>query len=291
MRAFLIGLVCLAALAVGIAVAAVTARHSLELGRLWEFTSAVIDWVAPRPPSPDEPGWQDGTWTPPKEIPAKANWTWHTNDGRTYEQVVITDVNSTEVTINHSLGIAHVPLDMLPVEVQRELDYTPNSTGNPATPGGLTRMAAMLNGKLIDLRGQPVATPGPSVKYYAIYYSAGWYPPCRAFTPSLVDWYRKFKPFHHDFELVFVSEDKNELKMYEYMQEMNMPWPAVRYADLPRSPGGFRGPDIQQFAHDSIPDLVLVDSTGKVLADSFAGIKNLGPQSVVDYMNDKLSLN
>jgi hypothetical protein len=80
----------------------------------------------------------------------------------------------------------------------------------------------------------------------------------------------------------------NEPAMAGYMTEMQMPWPAVNYAELPRSNGTFRGPGIQQFANSGIPDLVLVDSSGKVLADSFNGGTYLGPESVIDYMNNNL---
>jgi hypothetical protein len=70
-----------------------------------------------------------------------------------------------------------------------------------------------------------------------------------------------------------------------------MPWPAVRYADLPRLSGTLRGPDIQQYVGSGIPDLVLVDSSGKVLADSFEGSNDVGPQTVITYMNDNLGMN
>ena len=53
-----------------------------------------------------------------------------------------------------------------------------------------------------------------SKKYVAFYYSAHWCPPCRAFTPELSKFYDKVKKKHgDDFELVFVSSDKNEKAM------------------------------------------------------------------------------
>ena len=239
-------------------------------------------------PVPDE---QASGWTPPQDIPAQPNWTWHTNDGKTYQNVVITSISPTSVTITHSVGIAHIPLDSLPADVQHLLHYHPAGGNAALAPASLSPVAALLNNKLVDAGGQPVPTPGPSIKYYAIYYSASWCPPCHAFTPLLVDWYRKFKPYHHNFELIFVSEDRSETDMYNYMQQMQMPWPAVKYSDLPRQAGTFRGPDIQQFAGAGIPDLVLVDSAGVVLSDSFDGSTYVGPQAVIDYMNDKLGMN
>ncbi len=207
-------------------------------------------------------------------------------DGTTYENVAITQFGQSEVTFTHSLGVAHVSLDSLPADVQRELQYTPSTPA--AAPETLTPIAAMLKDKLVDATGQDVPTPGPSIKYYAIYYSASWCMPCHVFTPTLVDWYRTFKPSHPDLEVIFVSEDQTEAAMLSYMTQMQMPWPAVKYSELPRTNGTFRGPDIQQFASTGIPDLVLVDASGKVLADSFDGTTYLGPQSVVAYMNNNL---
>ncbi len=286
MRAVLNVFICAAALAGGAALGALVARHPLEVAQAWNISSAYFGWAAAASTDVDA---SPGGWKPPTDLPAQPNWTWRTSDGRTYRDVVITGISPTEVTITHSLGIAHVALDSLPSDVQAALKYVPDM--GTAAPSSLTPVAAMLNNKLINAAGEAIPTPGPAIKYYAIYYSAAWCPPCHAFTPTLVEWYQKFKPFHHDFELIFVSEDQSEMDMYTYMREMKMPWPAVRYAELPRNNGSFRGPDIERFANDGIPDLVLVDSSGDVLADSYNGANYAGPQAVIDYMNDKLGMN
>jgi len=95
-------------------------------------------------------------------------------------------------------------------------------------------------------------------KYIAIYYSAHWCPPCRAFTPKLVEWYNEFKPKHKDFELVFASSDKDEAAMLEYMTEMKMPWPAIRFSEKKES-------GVDEYAADGIPYLVLLNAEGKNL--------------------------
>jgi hypothetical protein len=46
--------------------------------------------------------------------------------------------------------------------------------------------------------------------------------------------------------------------MLEYMTEMKMPWPAVRY-DQKKASG------VEKFASDGIPYLVLIDEKGKDL--------------------------
>ncbi|MRC56868.1 redoxin domain-containing protein, partial [Bacillus thuringiensis] len=66
-------------------------------------------------------------------------------------------------------------------------------------------------------------------KYIGLYFSAHWCPPCRAFTPQLVDFYKKFKssPRGDQLEIIFVSFDRSEGNFKSYFAEM--PWLAVPY--------------------------------------------------------------
>ena len=115
------------------------------------------------------------------------------------------------------------------------------------------RLIQVTNGKKGDYK-----KPSTSPKYVAIYYSAHWCPPCRAFTPKLVEWYKEFKPKHEDFELVFASSDKSEEAQIEYMKETGMPWPAMKF-------GTSKGPEVGKYAASGIPYLVLIDQNGKDL--------------------------
>ena len=115
------------------------------------------------------------------------------------------------------------------------------------------------------------------VRYWAFYYSASWCPPCRAFTPDLVSFYRDFKPSHPDFELIFVNEDRSEDDMLNYMKSDSMPWPAVWYADI-------ENPDLEakKYCGEGIPCLVLVDADGQVLSDTFQSGQYTDPHHVID---------
>ena len=129
------------------------------------------------------------------------------------------------------------------------------------TSAGRADFFSELEPKLISAKGEkavPFKKEGASPKYTAIYYSAHWCPPCRAFTPKLVKWYNGFQPKHKDFQLVFVSSDKDEAAMLGYMAEMKMPWPAVKFGEKKETSVG-------KFAADGIPDLVLLDEKGKDL--------------------------
>ncbi len=98
---------------------------------------------------------------------------------------------------------------------------------------GAQTIAKELPGKLVVLNGR---ITGPSnnpavgqAKYIALYYGAGWCGPCHKFTPDLVAFYNEMKPKCPDFEVVFVSRDSSAAEMDNYMAEMKMPWPALRY--------------------------------------------------------------
>ena len=106
-----------------------------------------------------------------------------------------------------------------------------------------------------DLTG-PVVEGSP--KYTALYFSAHWCPPCRMFTPKLVEWYNSFKPKHPEFELVFVSSDRDQAAMEEYIKGDNMPWPAVKFDQA-------QSETFQKFGSSGIPYLVLIDSEGNAV--------------------------
>ena len=65
-----------------------------------------------------------------------------------------------------------------------------------------------------------------------LYFSAHWCPPCRDFTPVLVEFYNRFKKSAAAYclvDIVFVSSDHDEESFIEYLKEM--PWPAIPYND------------------------------------------------------------
>ena len=135
--------------------------------------------------------------------------------------------------------------------------------------GNLVRVK---NGNLVPLDESELAQK----KIYGLYFSAHWCGPCRKFTPTLVEYYNKIVGEHPEFEVIFVSSDKSGDAMGTYMSEAGMPWPAVEFSKLANVP------TLKKYAGDGIPDLVIVDTTGKVLADSYVRGKYVGPQRVLD---------
>ena len=112
-------------------------------------------------------------------------------------------------------------------------------------------------------------------KLIALYFSAHWCAPCRSFTPALVDFYNRVAQQHPEFEIIFVSCDRSDFAMQQYMREAKMPWPAIDFARVREKDA------IKKYCGSGIPCLVLLDSTGKVLSDTYAGTEYLGPQKVL----------
>src|SRR2546430_7203524 len=135
--------------------------------------------------------------------------------------------------------------------------------------GNLVRLQ---NGNLVSCYDEELA----SKQIYGLYFSAHWCGPCRKFTPQLVAYYNQVTHDHPEFEIIFVSADKSADGMATYMRESGMPWPAIDYDKLANVPA------LQKYAGKGIPDLVIVDAGGKVLADSYVSGKYVGPARVLD---------
>jgi len=76
---------------------------------------------------------------------------------------------------------------------------------------------------------------GSSAKHVlGLYFAANWCPPCREFTPLLVEFYNRFRKTGSTYclvDIIFVSSDVDEESYLEYLKKM--PWPAMPYNDRP----------------------------------------------------------
>lgn len=115
--------------------------------------------------------------------------------------------------------------------------------------------------QLIDAKGKTVDTKTAlEGKIVAVYFSASWCGPCRGFTPQLVQFHKRVA--RRGLEVVFVSSDRNENDMMNYMKKDSMPWLAVPFKDpavakLKRM-GKVRG----------IPQLMILDPSGKIISQN-----------------------
>lgn len=115
----------------------------------------------------------------------------------------------------------------------------------------------LFGAELTNARGEKIAVAQLQGKTVGLYFSAHWCPPCRRFTPQLVECRQQLagKPF----EIVFVSHDREEAAMRDYMTGAKMPWLAVPFA------GGRRRQLAEQFGVRSIPTLIILDAKGQTV--------------------------
>ena len=92
-------------------------------------------------------------------------------------------------------------------------------------------LETLFGSHLIRQNGEKVALSSVCGKdrVLGIYFSAEWCPPCKGFTPKLVDFYNKLKGKETNlkFEIVFVSWDKDEASFKDYFG--GMPWLALPF--------------------------------------------------------------
>ena len=116
--------------------------------------------------------------------------------------------------------------------------------------------------ELLTDKGQKADLAELNGKIIALYFSASWCPPCRAFTPLLVDLAKKLQAQEKPFAIVLVGCDQTQQKALDYMKSHKMTGYLVPpEADSNRSLG-------KRYHVSGIPYLVIVDDTGKTLDSS-----------------------
>jgi len=149
-------------------------------------------------------------------------------------------------------------------ESAARLDQAPaaDAGGGAADAGGESVFDEVLDGNLVLLDGKAVkrhTLEAKPAKYYIFYYSAAWCPPCQAYTPQLVKFYNDNK--NANFEIVFVSSDRDKKSMEKYMEDKSMPWPAIDHSKVDR----FR----KKFDHgvSGIPSVIVCELDGTMVGN------------------------
>jgi len=157
----------------------------------------------------------------------------------------------------------------------------------PAAVGAPGAMYRLLKGDLVYWRQGSLRHFDDETletkKFYIFFFSANWSPGARRFTPRLVEYYNRVAPQHPEFEVIFFSADRSPFGMETYMGQANMPWPAVQYDKLASKAA------IQNNFVRGLPCLILVDSSGNILSNSYCTEKNLGPETVLADLDRILS--
>jgi len=153
-----------------------------------------------------------------------------------------------------------------------------------ASPGH--RVLAELDGKLVDLRtGKKVKlAPKAPPEFLLLFFSTNRCSDCRQFTPDLVKFYERNRRLAGKrFEVVWISRDRSEREMQGHGKQAGFAWPAVAWDALKGAPV------TQAHAPLGTPALVLLDGKGALLADSFVGDENKGPQTVLRELGERLA--
>jgi nucleoredoxin len=149
--------------------------------------------------------------------------------------------------------------DLTEADAKRLAEWKPAAPEAPA--GEPSVFDEVLDGNLVMLDGKKLKKhefASKPEKYYVFYYTASWCPPCQAFTPSLVEFYKKHK--NEKFELVLITSDSDEDDMEGYAVDKKMPWPQLKQSKSK----SFKG----KFDHGvrGIPSVIVCDLEGKIVS-------------------------
>ena len=116
--------------------------------------------------------------------------------------------------------------------------------------------------KILDSKGKTVSSKVLENKIVGIYFSAQWCPPCRNFTPALVEFRDKNAK---EFEVVFVSSDRSQEDQLKYMEKYGMKWYALAH-------GSDEANELKKkYEVRGIPSLVIVDAEGNTITKNGRG--------------------
>lgn len=150
-----------------------------------------------------------------------------------------------------------------------------SSWGTEEAPKALKEI--LPNG-MVDKDGKAVTLDQLKGKIVGVYFSAHWCPPCRAFTPQLVEFRDKNAK---EFEVVFVSSDKSEADQKKYMEETKMQWYTLKWN------GADANALKKKFNVTGIPKLVILKPNGELLTAEGRGDVTAKPDKALAEWKEK----
>jgi len=134
-------------------------------------------------------------------------------------------------------------------------------------PKGTDWSTELFGPKLLT-KPKTTGIPTPSAfggkKLVALYFSASWCPPCRSFSPKLIEFYNSCK---NDLEIVFVSSDRDEKSFGDYFGKF--PWLAMVPAFTSDESRDRQGKLANMFQIQGIPSVIVLDAkTGNFITNN-----------------------
>jgi len=146
-----------------------------------------------------------------------------------------------------------------PPKRQAKLTTDSSSSGGDGSKIG-QEVASLLGDKLLGKTGK-FNTTQLSCKIVALYFSAHWCPPCRAFTPVLRQLYMDSLK-KQGIEIIFVSSDRDQAAFNGYYGDM--PWLAIPFDNT-----DVRESLSSHFDVSGIPTMIVMDAkNGNVISAS-----------------------
>ena len=135
---------------------------------------------------------------------------------------------------------------------------------------------SVLSQNLINNKLEKVpATALEGVPLIALYFSAKWCGPCKAFTPKLIELYNEVNKTEKRLEIVFVSGDNDEDQFQAYFKDM--PWLAVEFDDA-------LDEVTAKYPVNQIPTLIIIDANGNIKHNNVVDdVRNKGAACVNDW--------
>ena len=144
-----------------------------------------------------------------------------------------------------------------------------------AKPKGVKASKVSLPEELLNAAGKVVSGETLSGKYVGLYFSASWCPPCRTFTPKLVEFHNANKA---KFEVLLVSADNSEKAQANYMKKYMMPWLAVKHQSIAANLL------VKKMGVPGIPFLVILAPDGSVVTkDGRGDIDSMGDKAFLKW--------
>ena len=169
-------------------------------------------------------------------------------------------------------------------QVIQEL-VSPSKPTSSVSKGGNGRLISMIGPNLVDASGAVVPSSVlQDKKNVLLYFSAKWCPPCRKFTPTLVDFFNK-NAEAKDFTIVFVSSDRSVTDQMKYMKDYKMDFYAIPLDRVNAS--GIK----QTYGDRGIPNLVWLNPEGTAVAKSYVNGSYVGPNNVLAEFSRAMGIN
>ena len=151
---------------------------------------------------------------------------------------------------------------------------TPAATPAPAKANPALR--GLFGSDLLTHEGKKANLSDLNDKIIAIYFSASWCPPCRAFSPLLVDLADRLRAEGKPFALVLVGRDQTKQKALDYMKSHKM----TGYLVPPEADANKSLCTLYRVS--GIPYLVIVDSDGNTIDSSARATVQSSPDTAWD---------